>query len=232
MEQLADWGYSTTQIHGGMDKTEQIASQERFHTNVQVLVATEAAGEGINLQFCHLLINFDIPWTPTRLEQRLGRIHRYGQKRECFFFNLISTEAADGKPIVEGQVLAALLRKIEAIKESLREDRVFDIIGSDIFTNLSLENVFETVISDPKGFFTIKAKIESGELDQQVEDLLARAKENITINLPQVFAGLDKSKDVRSGPNILKSISRLPPRNFTGLSPRRSHSRACGVACL
>jgi hypothetical protein len=214
-EQLSDWGYSNTQIHGGMDKSERVASQERFRSNVQVLVATEAAGEGINLQFCHLLINFDIPWTPTRVEQRLGRIHRYGQKHDCFFFNLVSTEAADGKPIVEGQVLDALLRKIEAIRESLN-DRVFDIIGNDIFRNLSLENVFETVISDPDGFFKIKAQIESGDLDQQVEDTLAQTRENITINLPQVFASIDKSKDARLWPEYVEKYVTLALDKFRG----------------
>jgi superfamily II DNA/RNA helicase len=78
-EHLERWGYSTCEIHGGMNPHERKRAQEQFRTTAQICVATEAAGEGINLQFCHLMINYDIPWNPTRLEQRLGRIHCIGQ---------------------------------------------------------------------------------------------------------------------------------------------------------
>ena len=60
-------------------------------------MATEAAGEGINLQFCHLMINYDLPWNPTRLEQRLGRIHRIGQSRDVYAFNFVATSSEDGR---------------------------------------------------------------------------------------------------------------------------------------
>ena len=87
MEQLKSWGFSTGQIHGGMRPGSRDEAGTRLHTeqqfrdgNIQVLVATEAAGEGINLQCCNILFNYDIPWNPNRLEQRMGRIHRYGQQ--------------------------------------------------------------------------------------------------------------------------------------------------------
>ena len=85
---LREWGLKVTQIHGSMpigDRDSQgtrIYAEREFREDSQVLVATEAAGEGINLQFCWLMINYDIPWNPVRLEQRMGRIHRYGQQKE------------------------------------------------------------------------------------------------------------------------------------------------------
>ena len=93
-EHLEAWGYTTCEIHGGMNPHQRKRAQEDFRTTRQVCVATEAAGEGINLQFCHLMINYDLPWNPTRLEQRLGRIHRIGQDREVHAFNFVATESA------------------------------------------------------------------------------------------------------------------------------------------
>jgi Superfamily II DNA and RNA helicases len=84
---IKDWGYTTNTIHGGLRLEDRVKAESIFRTETDVLVATEAAGEGINLQFCHLIINYDIPWNPNRLEQRMGRIHRYGQQKEVFVFN-------------------------------------------------------------------------------------------------------------------------------------------------
>jgi SNF2 family DNA or RNA helicase len=89
-KRLREWGYRVVTIHGGMPLEARIAAEKTFKSEAQVMVATEAAGEGINLQFCHLMINYDIPWNPNRLEQRMGRIHRYGQTREVTIFNLVA----------------------------------------------------------------------------------------------------------------------------------------------
>ncbi len=78
-----------------------------------MLVATEAAGEGINLQFCWLMINYDIPWNPVRLEQRMGRIHRYGQEHDCVIFNFVAHNTR------EGRVLEMLLDRLAKIREDL-----------------------------------------------------------------------------------------------------------------
>ena len=83
-----------------------------------IMVATEAAGEGINLQFCWLMINYDIPWNPVRLEQRMGRIHRYGQEKDCLIFNFFAQNT------VEGKVLQRLLEKLQAIRDALDDDAV------------------------------------------------------------------------------------------------------------
>ena len=123
---LRRWNYSVCTIHGGMGLDERIRAESVFKNEAQVLVATEAAGEGINLQFCNLMINYDIPWNPNRLEQRMGRIHRYGQTREVFIFNLVATDTR------EGQVLKALFDKLDEIRDALGSDKVFDVLGDII----------------------------------------------------------------------------------------------------
>ena len=101
-DHLESWGWSTCEIHGGMNPRDRKQAQEDFRTSRQICVATEAAGEGINLQFCHLMVNYDLPWNPTRLEQRLGRIHRIGQSRDVYAFNFVATSSEDGQPVIEG----------------------------------------------------------------------------------------------------------------------------------
>ena len=91
-------------IHGGMkpgsrdEPGTRLYQEQQFRDGgIQVLVATEAAGEGFNLQCCHILFNYDIPWNPNRLEQRMGRIHRYGQTRDCLIFNFVATNTIEGR---------------------------------------------------------------------------------------------------------------------------------------
>ena len=100
-------------------------------------MATEAAGEGINLQFCWLMINYDIPWNPVRLEQRMGRIHRYGQEKDCLIFNFVTTNTR------EGRVLQKLFERIAEIEEDLdpkRTGKVFNVLG-DVFPANQLEKM-------------------------------------------------------------------------------------------
>lgn len=149
-EHLGRWGYVTCEIHGGMNPHERKRAQELFRTQAQVCVATEAAGEGINLQFCHLMINYDMPWNPTRLEQRLGRIHRIGQRDDCYVFNFVATSGEDGDAIVEGRILERLLEKLDAMKSSL-EGRVFDVIGEVLSLNdVNLPEMLREAAVDPR----------------------------------------------------------------------------------
>ena len=99
------------------------AEQQFREGAIQVLVATEAAGEGINLQVCNILFNYDIPWNPNRLEQRMGRIHRYGQRKDCLIFNFVATNT------IEGRVLQRLLEKLQEIRDALDDDAVFNVVG-------------------------------------------------------------------------------------------------------
>ena len=135
---LREWGLSVTQIHGGMKIGDRdtpgtrIYAEREFKEQAQVLVATEAAGEGINLQFCWFMINFDIPWNPVRLEQRMGRIHRYGQEHDCLIFNFVAVNTN------EGRVLAKLLDRLREIRKELGTDQVFDVVG-EVFPGNLLE---------------------------------------------------------------------------------------------
>jgi superfamily II DNA or RNA helicase len=150
LDHLNRWGYSTCQIHGGMNPHERKRMQEDFRTTRQVCVATEAAGEGINLQFCRLMINYDLPWNPTRLEQRLGRIHRIGQDRDVHAFNFVASESEEGQPIIEGRILERLLQKMEQMRSALA-DRVFDVIGEVLSLNdINLPEILREAANDPR----------------------------------------------------------------------------------
>jgi SNF2 family DNA or RNA helicase len=111
-------------IHGGMGREERLNAQNSFKNlpEVQVLIATDAAGEGINLQRAHLMVNYDLPWNPNRLEQRFGRIHRIGQTEVCHLWNLVAEETR------EGDVYRTLLEKLEQARQALG-GQVFDVLG-------------------------------------------------------------------------------------------------------
>jgi len=127
---LKKWGFRVGCIHGGMkagsrdEPNTRLYSEQQFRDGaIQILVATEAAGEGINLQCCNILFNYDIPWNPNRLEQRMGRIHRYGQQKDCLIFNFVATNT------IEGRVLQRLLEKLQEIRDALDDDAVFNVVG-------------------------------------------------------------------------------------------------------
>src|SRR5713226_8897245 len=111
-------------IHGGMGREERMKAQESFRHDpeVNVLLATDAAGEGINLQRAHLMVNYDLPWNPNRIEQRFGRIHRIGQTEVCHLWNLVADETR------EGDVYRTLLEKLEQARQTLG-GQVFDVLG-------------------------------------------------------------------------------------------------------
>jgi superfamily II DNA or RNA helicase len=130
LERLKSWGFRVGCIHGGMKSGSRDESGTRLHAEqqfregeIQILAATEAAGEGINLQVCNILFNYDIPWNPNRLEQRMGRIHRYGQRKDCLIFNFVATNT------IEGRVLQRLLEKLQEIRDALDDDAVFNVVG-------------------------------------------------------------------------------------------------------
>lgn len=131
---------SVVTIHGGMLRDERRKVQAAFvqDKDILVLVATDAAGEGINLQRAHLMVNYDLPWNPARIEQRFGRIHRIGQTEVCHLWNLVADETR------EGDVYARLLRKIEEQRRALG-DGVFDILGK-LFRETSLRELLVEAI--------------------------------------------------------------------------------------
>ena len=126
---------AVVEIHGGVarDKRRQIVHAFMNDPEVVVLLANDAAGEGVNLQRAHLMVNYDLPWNPNRLEQRFGRIHRIGQKEVCHLWNLLAKDTR------EGDVYIQLLKKLEAAREALG-DKVFDVLGQ-LFSGRSLREL-------------------------------------------------------------------------------------------
>ena len=139
---------SVVTIHGGMLRDERRKAEELFRQDkgVRILVATDAAGEGINLQRAHLMINYDLPWNPNRLEQRFGRIHRIGQTEVCTLWNLVADETR------EGYVFQRLFAKLDEERQALG-GKVFDILGKVTFENKSLKDLLIEAIrygNDPE----------------------------------------------------------------------------------
>ena len=135
-------------------------------TSPSIMVATEAAGEGINLQFCSLMVNYDIPWNPNRLEQRMGRIHRYKQKHEVMIFNLVA------KNTREGEVMDWLLRKLEDMRVALGSDRVYDVIG-EIIPAPRFDALMKDWLAKRRSMTEILAEIELQTDEQQVARIRA-----------------------------------------------------------
>jgi len=141
---LRDWGFSVCTIHGGHPPTQRKDIQHDFRTRHQICVATEAAGEGINLQFCHLMINYDLPWNPVRLEQRMGRIHRIGQQSDVLVLNFCATNT------VEGKLLDRLHWKLDEMRAAL-QGRVYDVIGDLLAVNgLDFERLLRDTLANPR----------------------------------------------------------------------------------
>lgn len=183
IEKLKAWGYSVTSIHGGMDLDRRIAAEDEFRNRAQVMVATEAAGEGINLQFCHLCINYDIPWNPNRLEQRMGRVHRYGQQHEVFIYNMVASDT------IEGKILDKLFEKLKKMREHLGSDRVFDVIG-DVLPGKSLKDLILDAISRARTLDDILADFDSVpdlEAVQRVKDATMESLATRHIDLTRIL---------------------------------------------
>lgn len=164
-DRLSNNGYEVETIHGGKSVDERRFAQAAFVRDSQILIATDAAGEGINLQFCRLLINWDIPWNPNRLEQRMGRIHRYGQKQDVVVFNMVAQNTR------EGNVLQRLLQKLDLIREQIGNDRVYDVI-SDIFEEVEMEDIINTTFNQKETEFdnTIDTKLTKENVEQKIRE--------------------------------------------------------------
>ena len=185
VKKIRTWGYKVNYIHGGMNIDERIKAEKIFRDETDVMVATEAAGEGINLQFCHIMINYDIPWNPNRLEQRMGRIHRYGQQKDVYIFNLVAEDTREGK------VLAKLFDKLEEIREKLGSDRVFDVIG-DVFEGKNLYQLILDAVTTAKSMDEILKELDI----EPNEEYIARIKEALGESLATRFIDYTRIKEM------------------------------------
>jgi len=185
VKRIRTWGYKVNYIHGGISIDERIKAEKVFRDETDVMVATEAAGEGINLQFCHIMINYDIPWNPNRLEQRMGRIHRYGQQKDVYIFNLVAEDTREGK------VLVKLFDKLEEIKDKLGSDRVFDVIG-DVFEGKNLYQLILDAVTNAKSMDEILKELDI----EPDEEYIARIKEALGESLATRFIDYTRIKEM------------------------------------
>ncbi|HMO53901.1 MAG TPA: helicase-related protein, partial [Tepidiformaceae bacterium] len=167
-------------IHGGLGREERRKAQARFlnEADALVLLATDAAGEGVNLQRAHLMVNYDLPWNPNRIEQRFGRIHRYGQKEVCHLWNLVAYQTR------EGAVYQRLFEKLEEEREAL-QGKVFDVLGR-LFTEVALRDLMLEAIrynTTDEARAKMREKVDSawkpGMLEEIVEE---RALDSVVLN--------------------------------------------------
>ena len=193
-------------IHGGIKREERREVQERFkhHPEVQVLIATDAAGEGVNLQTAHLMINYDLPWNPNRIEQRFGRIHRIGQTEVCYLWNLIA------KNTREGMVFAQLFQKLEEERKALG-GKVFDVLG-DLFEAVSLQELLLDAIrygEDPQRKIELQTAVDGALDTNHIKDLIARNALTQDIMSPErMFAvreEMEKAEARKLQPHFVKS---------------------------
>ena len=208
---LKSWGFSVGCIHGGMKPggreepgTRLFAEQQFKEGKIQVLVATEAAGEGINLQFCNILFNYDIPWNPNRLEQRMGRIHRYGQRKNCLIFNFVATNT------IEGWVLQTLLEKLQEIRDALDDDAVFNVVG-EVLPASHIEKVLRDYYSGQLGEEDLEERLLKNVDEAQFRAICQNALEGLAskkLNLQMLIERRARAQERRVVPETIARFIR------------------------
>ena len=194
-------------IHGGThrDQRRKIEDDFRHDGDVQILVATDAAGEGINLQSAHLMVNYDLPWNPNRLEQRFGRIHRIGQKEICHLWNLVAGETR------EGAVYQRLLEKL-AIERNRLNGQVFDVIG-ELFRETPLRKLMVEALrygDRPEARDRLKMEIDNATDQERVkkivrDDLLVTGVMD-TRKVEEVRAEMERANARKLQPHFIKAF--------------------------
>ncbi len=210
VRRLEGLGYTgrVASIHGGMDYREREEQVEFFRRppdegGATYLIGTDAAGEGINLQFAWLMINYDVPWNPARLEQRMGRIHRYGQRHDpVYVLNLVAGRTR------EGRVLHTLLEKLEKIRKELGSDKVFDVIGR-LFEGVTLKEYMERAIEEG-GAADVLSRLEGRLTKEQVEAIQAKERRlfgdggDVSVCLPEQTKRMEREELRRLLPGYVR----------------------------
>ncbi len=211
-KKIREWGYLVNSIHGGMELEERIKAEKVFQHETEVMVATEAAGEGINLQFCHIMINYDIPWNPNKLEQRMGRIHRYGQQKDVYIFNLVAEDTR------EGLVLSKLLEKLDEIRNALGTDKVFDVIG-EIFHGKNLYQLILDAVSNSKNIDDIIQELDikiDNDYIQRIKSVLGESLATKHIDYTRIKEISEKAKEYRLIPEYTEEFFKRAFKNIGG----------------
>ncbi len=208
---LKDWGFRVGFIHGGMKSGSRDEPGTRLYTEqqfregaIQILVATEAAGEGINLQVCNILFNYDIPWNPNRLEQRMGRIHRYGQRKDCLIFNFVATNT------IEGKVLQRLLEKLQEIRDALDDDAVFNVVG-EVLPAAHVERVLRDYYAGKLGDADLEDRLLRNVDEGQFRSICQNALEGLAskkLNLEMLIERRARAQERRVVPETIARFLR------------------------
>ena len=141
-ELLVNRGYTVTILNGGMSIDERNAAMQEFKTSTSIFISTDAGGEGLNLQFANIIINYDLPWNPMKIEQRCGRVDRIGQQRDVHIYNFIVGET------VENRVREVLEEKLSVILKEMGVDKYSDVLDSEVaecdFTDVYMRSIGHT----------------------------------------------------------------------------------------
>src|SRR6266571_1030592 len=227
VEKLTRWGFKVTQIHGQMKLGDPESPRTRLQAEkdfrdaegAQIMVATEAAGEGINLHYsCWTMVNYDLPWNPNRLEQRMGRIHRYGQQRDVIIFNLVAEDTR------EGDVMRRLLDKITEIRRALGTDRVYDVI-SEVIPGARLDQLFRDALSKQKTWENLLDYVDKNFSVEKVRSALEEATRlglaTQHIDLASLQAEEIRAKEQRLMPEYVEKFLREAFENLGGRIEKR-----------
>jgi SNF2 family DNA or RNA helicase len=214
-------------IHGGMGREVRVRSQESFRHDpaVRVLLATDAAGEGINLQRAHLMVNYDLPWNPNRLEQRFGRIHRIGQTEVCHLWNLVADETR------EGDVYRKLLEKLEEAREALG-GHVFDVLGKLQFEGRSLRELLIDAIRygdqpEVRARLTtvLEHALDRGQLSDLMEERALAHDAMDASRVHRIREDMERAEARRLQPHYIESFFHEAFRLLGGSSKQRETRR-------
>lgn len=162
IDSLEKIGYKTAFINGKISLAEKIRQKELFMNEAQIMVSTDAGGEGINLQFCHVIINYDLPWNPMKIEQRIGRVDRIGQDKDVIVSNFVLSDT------IEEYVRMTIEEKLRIIKEQFGEDKL-----NDILSTLDEEFSFDKLYID----YIIKNKRDTKKLQEISDEIYEKAKD-------------------------------------------------------
>ncbi len=213
-------------MHGGVRRDERRRVAEEFTKNPQcrILVATDAAGEGLNLQAAHLMVNYDLPWNPNRIEQRFGRIHRIGQTEVCRLWNLVAVTTR------EGEVFKRLLDKV-AEQRSAYGGRIFDVLGGGSFDRRPLRDLLLEAIRHgerPEVRARMHEVIDAGVSDGLHELLTERALAREVLTRDQVDTlrhAMDEARVRRLQPYYIEMAFRAAFSRLGGRMARRERGR-------
>ena len=198
--------YDMCRIDGTMRMADREAAQDDFRARSQIMLATDAAREGINLQFCHRMVNYDLPWTPISLEQRMGRLHRYGQRHDVVISNMV----ADGTR--EGHVMETLFEKIRQIE---LQYPTFNVVGQ-VLAGGDLEGLMTDAIRSGSTHDITDRVREAAERAKMVDEMLGRTP----IDVQDVRRRMERIRDQRTdGEHLVRMVERL----FAGLGGSIRH---------